>query len=727
MKTKMNSSNEFSRRQFIITAGGIGFAITASALTPKILKSHNGKGTDTIDDQHQITAWVQLTKEGKVIIYNPAAEMGQGSMTALAVIIAEELDADWKNVLIENSPIVPSIYGLNWGGKLGGPMMTVGSRTVKGYYKSLRLAGAQARAVLLQNAVEKWGVPFNELTTEPSIVIHKKSGRKINYGEIASFAKIPDPLPIITDKDLKHPENFRLIGKTMSRFEVPQKVNGKAVYALDIHVPNMVYATISRSPVNGSKPELLNEAEVRESDGLIDIIKLDHGIGVVTKTFDQALKAKKILQIKWSDGAKAQGYQSEKSFAMYQDMVTNNSNATSKVVHETGNATSAIQSASNTYTRDYFTDYLCHAQMEPLNSVVSVAPDGQSAEAWVGTQMPDSERQGIAKALNIDEANVNLHPCYLGGGFGRRSGFAQEAAMLSKQVKLPVKLIWTREDDIQYGSFRPISLQRLQAGVDAQGNMLSWKHDVAGPDERLQTGGVYMDYYNIPNQQVRQHIVDHGVRTSYWRSVGHGPNKFAQESFIDEIAHDLKIDPYEYRRRLMKDSPRYLTILDKVKSMSSWGGKLPEGRAKGLAFSEYGGSYTAGVVEISLNKESGRIKVHKVWAAVDAGVVVLPDSAIAQMEGGIVMGISSTLFESITFKNGKVQQSNFNDYPVLRMSDAPESIDIAIISSTEPPTSMGEVSLPLMAGAIANAFLKLTGKALRHLPFTTDKVLEVLG
>jgi len=723
--TIQSKENTFlSRRRFLATAGGFGFVITAGAFAPRFLKDKKNK---ELADTPSLTAWVQLDKEGNITMYNPAAEMGQGSMTALAAIIAEEMDADWSKVRVEYAPVIPAIYGMQWNGKPGGPMITAGSRTTRGYYKNLRQAGAQARYILLHNAAEKWGVPVGELITEPSVVVHTPSGKKLTYGEIAAFVKIPGSLPVIDDNDLKNPKHFRLIGHTMPRVDIPEKINGEAKFGIDIHLPGMVYGVISRSPVYGSKPELLNEKDVRESDGVVDIVRLDHGMGVVAKTFEQALKAKKTMQIKWSAGAKAEGYNSEKSFAMYHDLVRS-TDQHGKNVLETGDASASLSAAPKIYDREYYTDYLCHAQMEPLNAVVSLAPDGKSAEAWAGTQAPDADRAAIARILELDESKVKFNNCYMGGGFGRRSvDFSMEAAVLAKQVKQPVKLIWTREDDIQYGSFRPISLQRIQAGVDNKGNILAWRHDIAGPDERLQTGGVRMAYYNIPNQQVKLYVTDHGVRTIYWRSVGHGPNKFAQETFIDEIAHDLKLDPYQYRRGMMKDLPRHLTILDKVASMSGWGSPLPVGRAKGLAFSDYGGSFTAGVVEISLDKETGQIRVHRVWAAVDAGVIVQPNSAIAQMEGGIIMGISSSLLESITFKNGKVQQSNYHDYPILRMADAPESIDIHLIPSSASPTSLGEVSLPLMGGAIANAFLKLTGKPLRHLPFTTAKVLDVLA
>ncbi|MEP7269729.1 MAG: molybdopterin cofactor-binding domain-containing protein [Saprospiraceae bacterium] len=724
MKKKLKiSTSTLSRRDFMTETGTLSFFLVAGSLLPKFVTA--GK-PGAAGPYQKITAWVQVSKDGMITIYNPAAEMGQGSMTALAAIIAEEMDANWADVHIDNAPVIPEVYGLQWSGKLGGPMITAGSRTIRGYYKGLRQAGAQARYVLLHNAASKWGVPISELKTEPSVVVHSGSGKKMSYGEIAAFAKIPDTIPEIAEKDLKKEKEFRLIGQMLPRFDIPAKVNGEAKFGIDIQVPGMLYGVISRSLVNGTTPELLNEKEIKEIDGLVDIVKLGHGIGVIAETFEQALKAKRKLQIRWSVGAKADGYNSEEGFATYRTLV--NDKKKGKKVSEKGDVTSAMKSAHKTYDHEYLNDYVCHVQMEPLNAVVHVAADGKSAEAWTGSQAPDMDRSAIAKVLNITPENVIFHSCYLGGGFGRRNGeFSEEAAILSNKVKKPVKLIWTREDDIQYGMFRPTCLQRMQAAVDDKGQLTGWQHYIAGPDDRLLAGGTDMNYYNIPNQYVDMRVTDHGVRTTYWRAVGHGPNKFAQEAFIDEIAYDLKIDPYEFRRRMMKDLPRHLAILEKAKEISNWGSPLPEGRSRGIAFSEYGGSYTCGVVEISLNRESGQIRVHKVWCAFDAGTVVQPGNAVAQMEGGIVMGISSVLNESITFKNGKVQQSNYDDYAILRIADAPESIEVSIIPSSLPPTSMGELSLPVMGGAIANAFLKLTGKALRHMPFTTEKVLKVLG
>ncbi|MCO6490263.1 MAG: xanthine dehydrogenase family protein molybdopterin-binding subunit [Phaeodactylibacter sp.] len=721
---KEKKQQAISRRQFLATAGGITFFVAAGAFAPKIFA---GESRGEFEGEKQITAWVRLEADGRITIYNPAAEMGQGSMTALAVIIAEEMDADWADVRIEHSPIEPDTYGLQWGGKLGGPMITVGSRTVRGYYHALRHAGAQARYVLLHNAAEKWGVSLEELETGPSVVLHKAGNRQMSYGEIAAFAKAPAELPEIPEAQWKKPEDFRLIGTVIPRFDIPAKVDGSALFSMDVQVPGMVYGAISRSPVHGSKPELLNEEDVRETEGLIDIVRLDHGIGAVAETFEQALKAKKKMQINWSKGAKAEGYNSAEAYELYHK-TANDQSLQGEVVKSEGDIGQAMKAAHKTYAIEYKTDFAYHAQMEPLNAVVSVAPDGKSAEAWVGSQAPDTARRAIAKVLDIDFSDVKLHPCYLGGGFGRRSlaDYVEEATILSNQIRRPVKLIWTREDDVQYGAFRPICLQRMQAAVDDKGNLSGWAHIIAGTGGGLLDSGAQINYYTIPNQRIEVRNIDEGVRTKHWRSVAHGPNKYAIEVFLDEIAVDQGIDPYELRRRLMKDHPRELKVLDEAAALATWGEIDKVGRARGIAFCERSGSFSAAVVEISLDRSSGQIRVHRVWAALDAGVVVQPDNAIAQMEGGIVMGISNVLQESITFRNGKVRQSNFHDYPILRMADAPESIEIRLIPSQEAPQGIGEASLPLMGGAIANAFLKLTGKPLRHMPFTAERVLEVL-
>ncbi len=724
MKTKNKIfGKSVSRRQFLATTGGITFVVSASAILPNL---PFGDDDEKENKEKQLNAWIHLSPDGKITVYNPAAEMGQGSMTALAVLMAEEMDADWSDINIEYSPIEPDTYGHRRFGR-GGAMITVGSFTVMSYYEMLRKAGAQARKVLLTNVAEEWGVPVGELTTEPSLVVHKASGKKMTYGEIATFAKAPDKLPEIQADDLKKPEQFRLIGTNVPRYDIPAKVDGSAQFAIDVQLPGMVYGVISRAPVHGSKPTIANESTIRAIDGIIDVITLEHGVGLVANSINVALNAKRELKIDWSKGAKARTHNSIKAFKDY-DVIATKPFPNARELTSIGDVRKAVASASKTYSSDYYNDYNYHAQMEPLNAVVSIANDGQSADVWVGTQAPASAKSAAAKTLGLDESKINFHPCYLGGGFGRRSltDNVEEAAFLAKAVKKPLKLIWTREDDMQYGAFRPQCLQHLEASVDNAGNVIGWKHYVIGTGGGLLGSGARIPFYSIPNQQIEVRSIDHGVRTKHWRAVGHGPNKFAIEAFIDEIASDRKEDPYKFRQKLMKDSPRALKVLDTAAKMANWGEPVKEGRARGIAFAERSGSLFAGVCEISLDEKEGKIKVHHIWASLDAGVVVQPDNTKAQMEGAILFGMSSAFGECITFKNGEVEQSNFHNYPLLRITDTPETLDIELIKSNEAPSGVGEAGLPMIGGAIVNAFASLTGKRLKHMPFTEEKVLEVL-
>ncbi len=714
-----------SRRNFIKAGGGVAFAVAAYALFPKLPFANGAAPAHENLVEQKVFAWVHLRTDGRITIYNPAAEMGQGSMTALPIILAEEMDADWSMVTIEQSPIEPDVYGRPGFGR-GKSMITVGSRAVSGYFESLRIAGAQVRKILLSSAAKKWNVPIAELTTAPSVVVHETSGRKMPYSDIAGFMEIPESPPTVTAGELKRPENFRLIGnKDVPRFDIPAKTNGSAKYSIDISLPGMVYGVIARSPVNGSKPRLLNEKSIRGTDGVVDVVVLDHGIGVIADSIKVALDAKQRLAIDWSEGARAASHNSEQAFSQY-EAIASEANRAGDVIENRGDTAGALKTAAKTISRDYKNDYIYHAQMEPLNAVVSVAEDGKTAEVWVGSQAHDSARASVARTLGIEVAQVKYNPQYLGGGFGRRSNsdYVVEAAELAKAVKRPLKLIWTREDDIQYGQFRPMSLQRLEAGLDEAGNVVAWSHKTIGTGGSLTTSGVETPFYTIPNQKIERIDVDHGIRTKHWRGVAHGPNKFAIETFIDELAFSQKIDPYQFRRRLMKNHPRALKVLDIAAKMSDWTAKPKPGRAKGIAFAERSGSLCAGVCEISV--EEGKIRVHRIWAALDAGIVVQPDNVISQSEGSILMGLSSVLYESISIKNGRVVQSNFDDYLLLRMKDIPDSVEIDIIPSTEPPSGVGEAALPFVGGAVANAFFALTGKWIRHMPFTREKIAEIL-
>ena len=722
-----NHMPSLSRRRFIAGTGGFTFMISIGGLINGNWASANEDSEGSKNKGSNITVWVKIDSEGTITILNPSAEMGQGSMTALAVLIAEEMDADWSKVKVEHSPIDPKIYGRpGWGGR-GYHMITVGSFTVSGYFKPLRQAGAQARYVLLKNVSMKWKIPLTELKTEPSMVIHSASNRKISYGEIASFAETIKEIPEIPEKSLKKPGEFRLIGKYVPRVDIPEKVDGSAIYSMDVNVPDMLYATILRTPVNGNQPESFNEKEIKSMQGIQKIVRLKHGVGILGKRYENLISAKRRLKVKWSKGAPAEMFDSEKILEGYKNVVGSGKKG-GHVLNQQGDADAAIQNAHRIYSSDYFSDHVYHAQMEPLNAIVSVNPAGDGAEIWAGTQSPSGAIKAVAKLLGTNPRKIKLHPCFLGGGFGRRSmsDYIVEAAELSKTVRKPVKLIWSREDDFQYGAFRPMCMQRLVAGLDADGKLIAWKHSIVGDGRRLLSSGAKIPFYDIPNQHIEILGLSHGVRLKHWRAVGHGFTKFAIESFIDEIAAAEGVDSYQFHRQVMHNSPRALKVLETAADMAGWGRKPPDGHAFGISFAERSGSLAACVVEVSLERSSGKIKVHRVWSSLDAGIVVQPDNAVAQMESAIIYGLSSVLSERITFKDGKVQQSNFHDYHVMRMSDTPEEINVKIIDSNESPTGIGETGLPITGGAVANAVAALSGTRLRHLPFTPDQVKKVM-
>lgn len=717
----MKQPKTLSRRKFLVSSGGLTLGITALAAFPGFVSTRRESLTRT---GSQVNAWVHIFPEGNMTIFNPAAEMGQGSMTALPVIIAEELDADWDRVSIEQSPPEVSTYGLErWGGRK--IMLTVGSFTVSGYYESLRKAGAQARYILLYSAAQTWGVPIDSLSTHAGKVLHAASGREMGYGEVVTNLHPPDTL---LEVPLKDPKTFRLIGSVMPRFDIPAKVDGSAPFAMDLHVPGMVYGVIERGKEHGASPRLNNGAQIKALPGVIDLVTLPYGIGVVADRLETALKAKKQLDITWTNETPSAGHNSQALFEQYATLASHPQEK-GEVLHEAGNYLANQKEAAQTYRADYHNDYVYHAQMEPLNAIAAVSADGKSAEIWAGTQAIGSLATSVAEVLGIDAGAVTFHPQYLGGGLGRRSlhDYVIEAVHLSRAVSQPVKLIWTREDDLQYGHYRPLSLQRMEATVDGEGHLTGLSHLIVGDGSGLLASGARNAYYDIPHQHLELRAVENGVRLKHWRSVGHGPNKFAIESFLDEVAAAQGVDPVAFRRKLMRKHPRALATLEKAAAMAQWEKPAPAGRARGVAFGERSGALVSGICELSLDRDTGIIRVHRFWCAVDAGTVVQPDNAIAQLEGGILMGMSSVLKEQVTLVDGAVQPSNFHNYRLLRMSEIPESIEIALMPSGEAPEGIGEASLPIVGGAIGNAFAALTGKRLRHMPFTPERVKAALG
>lgn len=671
-----------------------------------------------------VTPWVRIAPDGTITVLTAGAEMGQGSMTGLPLILAEELDADWSKVKIEWAPPDRNIYGYMFNNQRD--MAIVGSRATQLYYNDMRTAGAQVRKVLIMNAAEKWGVDAASLKTEPGIVINPANGQHFTYGQIAAFGKIPNPLPAVAPNELKARKDFRLIGKSVPRRDTPAKVNGSAKYGIDIQVPGMVYATALHAPVHTGSPTSWNDADIKKMPGVVGTVKLPNGIAIVAEQFDQAMAARAALKAVWDNG-KAGGFSSSQALENYAK-VYNDPKSETVDLERKGELLAAFARASKVHRAEFRSDYGYHAQMEPLNAVVRISDAGDKAEVWEGSQAPDATRDEVAKALGLQPDAVTMHQCYMGGGFGRRSlgDYAAECARIAKEVRKPVKLIWTREEDIAHGMFRPQSYQALEASTDGDGKVTGWRHTVVGEGAFLLITGIKIPYYEVPNQLIQRRGVSHGIRLKHWRAVGHVFNTFAIESLVDQMAADAKMDPIEFRYQKMSIIPKARKCFETVANMCNWTAPRPAGRALGVAITERSGSLGAGVVEISLNQQTGKIKVHKVWVAVDGGVIVQPGPAKSNVESAIIYGLSSMLHERVTMKDGAVEQSNFHDYNLMRMSDLPEEMHVQFVDVNTRPTGLGEIGNPFLGGAISNAFFKLTGKRLRHMPFTPEKVLETL-
>jgi len=720
---------ELNRRQALIAMSGLTFSL---ALSLEATRSALAQVSGAVQ-----TAWVTIRTDGTVSIMSPAAEMGQGSRTSLALIIAEELDADWSRVRVEMSPLDDKLYG----NPRYGIMYTAGSASVPTYYKPLRLHAAQARRVLIDNVAARWGVPATELTTEPSVVVHQASGRRMTYGEIASFAQVPATLPAVTEADLKSAGNFRYLGKDVLRVEVPTKVDGSAQYSIDVQVPGMLYGAVLRAPVEGSAPVNVDKQPAAGTPGVVDVVVLPYGVGILARTPEAAFAAKDKLKIIWSS-VPASTFDSSVALERYAERAKDLA-AEGKVWDKAGDV-AAMSEAKTVVEAVYRTDFAYHAQMEPLNALASVDVAGDKAEIWCGTQAPTIARAAVARALNVSADRIMLHPMLLGGGFGRRGHYDAEyvvdAALMSRAAKAPVKVIWTREDDIRNGRFRPMTAHYLKAGLGADGQIVAWRHRVCSEEalafqdpprfkarnERaiFSMLGTEQPSYDLPNRLIDHVRQTDGMRLSSMRGTGNPPNAFVTESFVDELALGSKADPMEFRRRLVGKVPRAVALLDHLAVMSDWRRKRAEGRGLGLCFRNEDGTLVGMVAEAAVDRRTGEVKVHHVWAAIDAGLAVQPDNIAAQIEGAIVYTLGAALSERITMANGAVEQSNFYDYGVPRMSDVPE-IEVKVLSTPNPPTGIGEMGGNI-TGAVANAVAAATGVRVRHMPLTPERVLAAL-
>jgi len=725
-----------SRRQVMIGAAGLSFAIALRGHADGATIASERTGT-------ALSPWVSIAPDGTVTIMSAATEMGQGSMTSLPLIIAEELDADWDKVRIVPAPVNEAIYG-NPG--FGGMMYTAGSNAVTSYYKNLRTFGAQVRRVLLDNAAKQLGVPVAELTTGPGVVVHARSGRKLSYGAIAEKAEIPAQAPEIKPEDLKKPAQFRLIGKDVIRTELPRKVNGSAQYSIDVQVPGMLYAGVLRAPVEGAKAESFDAARVTAIKGVVKAVTLPTGVGVVAETPWAAFAGRNVVEstVRWSKDGKAWGFDSDKGLQVFA-AAARDPNAQATDWFKLGDVRAEMSKAAAKFEQEYLCDYAYHAQMEPLNAVASVSPAGDSAEVWCGTQSQTMALEAAAKVLGIDRSKVKLHDTLIGGGFGRRGprdmDFLVDAVLLSKAVGRPVKAMWTREDDIHNGRFRPLSAHLLRAGFDPSGKLMAWHHrlvgdrvtpfadpvryEKAGKKDFILMLGADAKGYDVAHQLVEQVYEDTGIRTAPLRGIGFTANKFATETFVDELAYRAGVDPVRYRLDLLAKTPRGLAVMQRVAQMADWG-KKREGRGLGAAYIDYSGTQIATIVELSVERSSGKIKLHNVWCAIDCGVAVQPDNIVAQTESSIVYGIGLALTERISIKDGAVEQSNFYDYLVPRNRDVPP-MHVEVIKTDNHPTGVGQMATPTVTPAVSNALMALTKVRLRHAPFTEERVKQALS
>jgi isoquinoline 1-oxidoreductase beta subunit len=663
--------------------------------------------------------WITISHDGLVTITNSVPEMGQGSLTTMPMIIADELDADWDSVRVEQAPANPKLYA----NPVTGAQSYGGSRGVRDHLEMWRKAGAAAREMLMEAAAKEWGVPVGEVETEPGAVVHRPSGRRLLYGQLVDKAS---QLPVPENPKLKSPDQFRYIGKRVPRRDMPVKVDGKAVYGFDVVVPGMLIASIERSPVLGGKVKRFDPTAAKAVKGVKDVVQVSNGVAVVADSSWAALSGRKSLTIEWDEGPLARLGQ-----AQIVRELEEAAKETGLVARKDGDAEKVLAAGGRTHEAVYRMPFLEHACMEPMNCTAHVTRD--ACEIWVPTQSPGPNQATAAKLLGLPPEQVTIHTTLLGGGFGRRAeqDFIIDAVETSKAVGAPVKVFWTREDDLTHGFYRPATHNVFRAALDERGTPVAWWNRLVGPGiflakgrakpgevDPTAVGGARDLPYGIPNITVEWVNKDVGVPLGFWRSVASSLNAFITESFVDELAHLAGKDPYEYRRALLDKSPRHKGVLELAATKANWGAPLPAGHALGIAVAFSYGSYVAHVAEVSVAPD-GKVNVHRVVCAVDCGIAVNPDQVVAQMEGGAIYALTATLYGEITIENGRVQQTNFHTYPMLRINESP-TIEVHILDSGQAPGGLGEPGVPSVAPAVCNAIFAATGTRLRSLPIRPE-------
>jgi isoquinoline 1-oxidoreductase beta subunit len=661
----------------------------------------------------QPNAFLRVDPDGAVTIWLGRADMGQGVRTALPMIVAEELDADWQRVTVVQADAHPASFGR---------MMTVGSSSVRnGAWNQLRVAGASAREMLVAAAATRLGVSASQLTTSGHAVHHHASRRMLDYGELAEAAA---GLPVPSQPRLKDPKTFTLVGTRVPLVDTHLKVTGAAKFGIDARVAGMLFATVVRPPVHGDSLKSFDATRAKAVPGVRDVVEVSSGVAVVATSTWAAFKGARALTIEWQPGGFTMG--SDDIFAHLARVA----DAPGVVTRTEGDADAGLARASKRLSATYEAPYLAHATMEPMNCTAHVRADG--VEVWAPTQNPQGTQATAARISGKPVDQVTVHVMYLGCGWGRRSStdFVQDAVETSMKVNAPVQVLWTREEDMQHDNYRPCTHVRIEGGVDAAGKVVALKARVAaqpiaggrGRFDGPAVAGITDMSYHVSDLLVEWCRPDVRVPVGYWRSVGPSQNTFILESFIDEMAHAAGRDPVEVRRELLANEPRLLRVLNLAAERSGWGTPLPAGRARGIGIAEDVGSLVAEVAEVSL--ENGRPKVHKVWVVADCGRVIHPGIAEAQFQGSVAGGLGAALYGEITMENGRTKQSNFDDFRLLRMSDMPE-VDVFLVPSDEEPGGVGEPGVPPIAPAVTNALFTLTGTRIRKLPIRPESFSAV--
>lgn len=710
-------NNTTSRRSFLKTSAAASGGLLMGVCLPVTQGVAMAGGAVSAPN-----AWVHIAEDNTISILVAHSEMGQGVYTSMPMLVAEELNVELNQIKVVDAP--PGAAYVN---ALLGAQITGGSTSVRNGWEKLRIAGAQVREMLVAAAALEWNTDISAIKADKAMLTGP-GGKKASYGQMAAAAA---RMPVPEKPAIKDPKNFRIVGKPTKRLDTPVKVNGSATFGIDVKLPGMVYAALQQCPVIGGKVKGFDAAQAKGMPGVQAVVQISDGVAVVADSWWRAKKALETVKVQWDEGA---GATLSDASILAGNREALKSGKVIEITKPQGDVAAAFKSAARVLEAEYITPLQAHAPLEPMNFTAHVQGD---KVALIGpTQFQQGAQGAVAAALGVKPENVTVQTTFLGGGFGRRLelDFIVQAAEISKAVGKPVKLVWTREEDMSHDFYRPMGVNTVKAGLDAQGHPVALHFRVASQSVTQRAFGLPKDTldpfmaeaavagYNVPNTQHDLVIHDSGVRVGYWRAVSHNMNAFANESFMDELAKAAGQDPYQYRLKLLKDKPRFANVLKLAADKAGWGKPLAKGHAQGIALMEGYDTYMAQVAEISLNPD-GSVRVHKVTVAADMGHMVNPETVQAQIQSAVAFGISASIKHQIHMKNGRVQESNYDDFDPLRMNEMPQ-IDMVLVKSSEKPGGIGEPATAVVAPAIANAVAALTGKRVRRLPMTADAIRQ---